>query len=115
MSYLIAEPRIVAAAAAEVAGIGSAVSTAGAAAAGPTCALPRRPAMRCRPPSRNRSAHTARNTRPCSLKSRRFTVRFHQTLAAAANSYADAEAAIASTRQNQLAVPAAAPTPRRPR
>lgn len=39
MSYLIAEPRIVAAAAAEVAGIGSAVSTAGAAAAGPTCAL----------------------------------------------------------------------------
>lgn len=37
MSYLIAEPRIVAAAAAEVAGIGSAVSTAGAAAAGPTC------------------------------------------------------------------------------
>lgn len=29
MSYLIAEPRIVAAAAAEVAGIGSAVSTAG--------------------------------------------------------------------------------------
>ncbi|KCN65790.1 PE family protein PE2 [Mycobacterium tuberculosis BTB10-487] len=67
--------------------------------------------MRCRPPSRNRSAHTARNTRPCSLKSRRFTVRFHQTLAAAANSYADAEAAIASTRQNQLAVPAAAPTP----
>ncbi|AGL25614.1 PE family protein [Mycobacterium tuberculosis CAS/NITR204] len=34
MSYLIAEPRIVAAAAAEVAGIGSAVSTAGAAAAG---------------------------------------------------------------------------------
>ncbi|CKT73854.1 PE family protein [Mycobacterium tuberculosis] len=32
-------------------------------------------------------------------------------MAAAANSYADAEAAIASTRQNQLAVPAAAPTP----
>ncbi len=60
MSYLIAEPRIVAAAAAPGGGnpgFGSR-GTSGAAAAGPTCALAAAAGdERCRP--RNRSAHTA--------------------------------------------------------
>ncbi len=66
------------AAAAAMAGIGSAVR--------PACRgsldvhWPRRP-PRCRPPSRNQPMHTARN-RPCSLKSRRFVP---PSLAAAAN------------------------------
>ncbi|WP_230865295.1 PE family protein [Mycobacterium canetti] len=111
MSYLIAEPRIVAAAAAEVAGIGSAVSTASAAAAGPTSALAAAAGDEVSAAIAKLFGAYGQEYQAVLAQVEAFHSRFHQTLAAAAHTYADAEAAIASTLQNQLAALAAAPTP----
>ncbi|CNW82868.1 PE family protein [Mycobacterium tuberculosis] len=65
MSYVIAAPEMLATAAADVDGIGSAIRAASASAAGPTTGLlaAARPPMRCRRPLQRCSANTRANVK----------------------------------------------------
>lgn len=63
MSYVIAAPEMLATAAADVDGIGSAIRAASASAAGPTTGLLPRPPMRCRRPLQRCSANTRANVK----------------------------------------------------
>ncbi|COU82010.1 PE family protein [Mycobacterium tuberculosis] len=63
MSYVIAAPEMLATAAADVDGIGSAIRAASASAAGPTTGLLAAPPMRCRRPLQRCSANTRANVK----------------------------------------------------
>ncbi|WP_211697383.1 PE family protein [Mycobacterium spongiae] len=111
MSYLIAEPQIMGAVAAQVEEIGSAVSVASATAASSTTAVATAAADEVSAAIAQFFTAHGKEYQAVLGQVEAFHSQFHQTLAAAGNAYANAEAAIANTLQSGLGLPAAPTTP----
>ena len=107
MSYVIAAPELVAAAAADVAGIGSSLSAAHAAAAGPTTAVVAAAEDEVSAAVASLFSGHARQFQALSAQAAAFHADFVQALTSAGGRYASAEAANASplqaVEQNALA------------
>ncbi|OBK22169.1 PE family protein [Mycobacterium asiaticum] len=107
MSFLLAEPEIMAAAATNVEGIGSALKAASAAAAGPTSRVLAAAGDEISAAIANLFGAYGDEFQLLHAQLATFQSEFQQSLAAAASTYANAEAAIATGLQGLLAAPAA--------
>ena len=111
MTYVITEPQIMAAAAADVEGIGSAISEVDATAAGPTSGLLAPAANEVSAAITKHLAHTAANIRPSSNRLRHSTTS-SPGAGRRGNAYANAEGANAAATGGtaQTASPMVTPT-----
>jgi hypothetical protein len=105
MTFVIAEPEMMASVATEIDGIGSALSAANAAAAGPTSGLAAAAADEVSAAVADVFGGFGREYQSVVAQLEAFNAEFQQTLAAAGTAYAETEAAIAAT----LGFPTAAP------
>ena len=109
MSDLITAPEILASTAADVGNIGSAISAASAKAAGPTAGLAAAAQDEVSAAIANLFGGYGREYQALVLQAAAFHNEFTQTLAAAASTYAQAEAAGAALVSNELGLPISAP------
>ncbi|MCV7198205.1 PE family protein [Mycobacterium angelicum] len=107
MAYVIAEPQLLSSAAAEIEGIGSAISAANAAATGPTSGLLAAAGDEVSAAVAKLFGAYGQQYQAVVAQFEAFHAEFQQTLAAAGNAYAQTEAAIATGLQNLLVAPAA--------
>ena len=111
MSYVIAVPEMLAAAAGDMAGIGSSLSTANAAAAAPTTGIVVAAEDEVSAAVAALFSEYARVFQALSAKAAAFHEQFVQVLNASAGSYATAEAQAVNTLTNFFASPAIRPVP----
>ncbi|BBA86192.1 MULTISPECIES: PE family protein [Mycobacterium] len=109
MSYLLAEPELLASVATEIDGIGSAISTAGTAAAGPTSSLLAAAGDEVSGAIANLFSVYGRECQAVLAQVEAFRSEFAQTLAAAGVAYAQTEAASLAALRDALGIPSAAP------
>jgi hypothetical protein len=107
MSFVLAEPEIMAAVAANIQGIGSAVNEASAAAAAPTSGLLAAAGDEVSAAIANLFGAHGQEFQAVISQAQAFQSQFQHSLAGAANAYANAEVAIATGLQGLLGVPAA--------
>ncbi|OBK14156.1 PE-PPE domain-containing protein [Mycobacterium asiaticum] len=107
MSFLLAEPEIIAAAAANIEGIGSALATASAAAAAPTSTVLAAAADEVSAAVANLFGAYGAEAQSMLTRLEGLQNQFQLSLTAAAAAYADAETAIATGLQGLLGAPAA--------
>jgi hypothetical protein len=107
MSFVLAEPEIMAAVAANIQGIGSAVSEASAAAAAPTSGLLAAAGDEVSAAIASLFGAHGQEFQTVISQAQAFQNQFQHSLAGAANAYANAEVAIATGLQGLLGVPAA--------
>lgn len=109
MSYLVAEPQIMAAVAADVAAIGSGIRAANAAAAGSTSGLLAAAGDDVSAAIANLFGAYGQQYQAVGTQLSAFHNDFHQALTAAATAYTQAEAASVATLQRMLEAPAVTP------
>lgn len=109
MSYLLAEPELLASVANEIDGIGSAISTAGTAAAGPNSSLLAAAGDEVSGAIANLFSVYGRECQAVLAQVEAFRSEFAQTLAAAGVAYAQTEAASLAALRDALGIPSAAP------
>ncbi|MDC8982954.1 PE family protein [Mycobacterium marinum] len=109
MSYLLAEPELLASVATEIDGIGSAISTAGTAAAGPTSSLLAAAGDEVSEAIANLFSVYGRECQAVLAQVEAFRNEFAQTLAAAGVAYAQTEAASLAALRGALGIPSAGP------
>ncbi|BDB39932.1 PE family protein [Mycobacterium kiyosense] len=107
MSFLVNEPHVMATAAADLEGIASALSTAGAAAAGPTSSLLAAAGDEVSAAIADLFGAYGRQCQDVLTHASAFQYQFQQSLGAAANAYANAETAIANSLPGLLGAPSA--------
>jgi PE family len=108
MSFLVASPQVLADAASDLAGLGSAISTANAAAAAPTTALVPAAADDVSAAIAALFSAHGQGFQQLSAQAAAFHERFVQSLTASANTYATAEANAVQTLLNAVNAPAQA-------
>ncbi|OBJ47832.1 PE-PPE domain-containing protein [Mycobacterium sp. 1423905.2] len=106
MSYLIAEPQVMASVAAEIEDIGSALTAANAAAAGPTSTLLAAAGDEVSAAIANFFGAYGQQYQAIVGQIEAFSTEFQRTLGAAANAYAQAETAAVTALQGALGAPA---------
>lgn len=107
MAYVIAEPQLLWSAAAEIEGIGSAISAANAAATGPTSGLLAAAGDEVSAAIANLFGAYGRQYQAVVAQFEAFHTQFQQKLAAAGNAYVQTEAAISTGLQNLPGAPSA--------
>ncbi|QUR69444.1 PE family protein [Mycobacterium spongiae] len=110
MTYLVADPQIMTAVAADVEAIGSAVGAASAAAAGPTTVLLAAAGDEVSAAIANLFGAYGQQYQAAATQVSAVHREFHQALAAAGRTYSQAEAASIAALQGAAAAPAQAPT-----